>query len=210
MSEHFPEHEINRREATLLALMLTGAGGVASLSEVFAQEIPDNSDLVAEIEAELRKQEEIWNSQDYQRIRELWDHDDPEPYFVAAELDETIIGWPALNNYLAPPRSGLAAFRWGFSNVNARLLAPDVALAVCDHWFEFQLVGENQVPKSGFDRLLLIYRRKPDGWKQILYANCPHSFETHARKLIERNVKPDFAEFREEAIKKRQALEQQQ
>jgi len=48
MSEHFPEHEINRRDATLLALMLTGAGSVASLSEVFAQEIPDNSDLVAD------------------------------------------------------------------------------------------------------------------------------------------------------------------
>ncbi len=204
------ELEMNRRDAALLALTLTGAGGFASLSEVFAQEMPDNSELVAEIEAELRKQEEIWNSQDYQRIRELWDHDDPEPYYLAAELDETIIGWPALDNYLAPPGSGLAAFRWGFSNVKARLLAPDIALAVCDHWFEFQLVGENQVPKSGFDRLLSIYRRKPEGWKQILYANCPHSVETHVRKLVERNVKPDFAEFREEAIKKKQALKQQQ
>ena len=128
MSEHAPENEINRRDAILSALMLTGAGGVASLTEAFAQEIPGNSDLVAEIEAELRKQEEIWNSQDYQRIRELWDHDDPEPYFVAAELDETIIGWPALNKYLAPARSGLAAFRWGFSNVNGRLLAPTLHL----------------------------------------------------------------------------------
>ena len=204
------EHEINRREATLMGLMFAGVGGVASLSEAFAQETPESSDLIAEIEVELRKQEEIWNSQDYQRIRELWDHDDPEPYFVAAELDRTIIGWPALNKYLAPTRSGLAAFRWGFSNVNARLLAPDVAMAVFDHWFEFQLGGENRVPKSGFDRLLCIFKRKPDGWKQIVYANCPHSFETHARKLVERNVKPDFAEFREEAIKKRQAFEQQQ
>jgi hypothetical protein len=203
------EHEINRREATLMGLMFAGAGGIASLSDAFAQGPPENSDLVAEIEVELRKQEEIWNSQDYQRVRELWDHDDPEPYFVAAELDNTIIGWPALNNYLAPTRSGLAAFRWGFSNVHARLLAPDVAMAVFDHWFEFQLAFENAVPKSGFDRLLCIFNRKPDGWKQIVYANCPHSFETHARKLVERNVRPDFAEFREEAIKKRQALEQQ-
>lgn len=204
------EQGINRRDATLLALMLSGAGGVGSVSSAFAQETPDNSELVAEIEAELRKQEEIWNSQDYQRIRELWDHDDPEPWFVAAELDETIIGWPALNNYLAPEESGLAAFRWGFSNVHARLLSDDVVLAVCDHWFEFELVFGNQAPKSGFDRLLLVYKRKPDGWKQILYANCPHSFETHARKLVERNVRPDFAEFREEAIKKRRALEQRQ
>ena len=142
----------------------------------------------------------------------MWDRDDPEPYFVAAELDETIIGWEALNNYLAPPRgrSGLAAFRWGFSNVDARYLAPDIAMAVFDHWFEFLLVGENQVPKSGFDRLLCIFRMTPDGWKQFVYANCPHSFETHARKLIERNVRPDFAEFAEEAIKKRQALNEQQ
>ena len=75
------EHEINRREATLMGLMFAGVGGVASLSEAFAQETPESSDLIAEIEVELRKQEEIWNSQDYQRIRELWDHDDPEPYF---------------------------------------------------------------------------------------------------------------------------------
>ena len=92
MSEHSSDNEFNRREATLLGLMLAGAGSVASLSEAFAQGLPDNSNLIAEIEAVLRKQEEIWNSQDYQRIRELWDHDDPEPYFVAAELDETIIG----------------------------------------------------------------------------------------------------------------------
>ena len=210
MSEHSSDNEINRREATLLGLMLAGAGSVAPLSEVFAQGLPDNSNLIAEIEAVLRKQEEIWNSQDYQRIRELWDHDDPEPYFVAAELDETIIGWETLNNYLAPSGSGLAAFRWGFSDVDARYLAPDIAMAVFDHWFEFQLVGENQVPKSGFDRLLCIFRKKPDGWKQIVYANCPHSFETHARKLVERNVRPDFYEFREEAIKKRQALLEQQ
>ncbi len=210
MSEHSSDNEINRREATLLGLMLAGAGSVAPLSEVFAQGLPDNSNLIAEIEAVLKKQEEIWNSQDYQRIRELWDHDDPEPYFVAAELDETIIGWETLNNYLAPSGSGLAAFRWGFSDVDARYLAPDIAMAVFDHWFEFQLVGENQVPKSGFDRLLCIFRKTPDGWKQIVYANCPHSFETHARKLVERNVRPDFYEFREEAIKKRQALLEQQ
>ncbi len=209
MTEQMTQLEMNRRDSVLLALTLAGAGGAASLSEAFAQETTENSELVAEIEAELKKQEEIWNSQDYQRIRELWDHDDPEPYYVAAELDETIIGWPALNDYLAPPRSGLAAFRWGFSNVKAKLLSPDIALALCDHWFEFQLVGENQVPKSGFDRLLSIYRKKPDGWKQILYANCPYSIEAHTRKLVERNVKPDFAEFREEALKKKQALREQ-
>ena len=199
--------DISRRDVALVALALSGAGGIA-MSEALAQEADD--DLFAEIDAELKKQEEIWNSQDYQRIRELWDRDDSEPYYVAAELEETIIGWPALNNYLAPPRSGLAAFRWGYSNLHVKRLAPDLAMALCDHWFEFQLVGENQRPKSGFDRLLLIYRKKPDGWKLNLYANCPHSVETHVRRLVERNVSPDFAEFREEAIKKREALLQQQ
>jgi hypothetical protein len=206
MTNHKPAGELNRRDATLFALALSGAGS-AALSQVFAQDTNEDANLVAEMEAELKKQEEIWNSQDYQRIRELWDRDDPEPFYVAAELEETIIGWPALDNYLAPPKSGLAAFRWGFSNVKARWLGSEFALALCDHWFEFQIVGKNQRPKSGFDRLLLIYKKKPEGWKLILYANCPHSVETHVRALVERNVKPDFAEFREEAFKKRAALE---
>ena len=50
MSEHSSDNEINRREATLLGLMLAGAGSVASLSEAFAQGLPDNSSLIAEIE----------------------------------------------------------------------------------------------------------------------------------------------------------------
>ncbi len=201
---------LNRRDAVLFALALSGSGGAAaSLSEVFAQETNEDSDLVAEIEAELKKQEEIWNSQDFPAIRDLWDRDDPEPYYIAAELYEPIIGWPALDNYLAPPRSGLKAFRWGFSNVKAKLLAPDIALALCDHWFEFQLVGENRVPTSGFDRLLSIYRKKPDGWKQILYANCPLGPGTYVRALLERNVKSDFIEFREDAVQKREQLERQ-
>jgi hypothetical protein len=90
----------------------------------------------------------------------------------------------------------LDTFRWGYSNLRARYLCPDIALALFDHWFEILIVGDNQVPRAGFDRVLAIYRKRPEGWKQILYAQCPYGPYDYVQALRERAVSPDFEEFR--------------
>lgn len=172
------------------------AGLAAVMTDLDAQE-PDaaDSEIFAEMTAVLDRTAELFNSQ--KSVIELWDTDDAQPYYIAEEIREPIVGWDALNAYMDPARKRmLDTFRWGYSNLRARLLCPDIALALFDHWFEILIVGENQVPRAGFDRVLALYRKRPDGWKQILYAQCPYGPYDYVQALRERAVSPDFEEFR--------------
>ena len=60
------------------------------------------ANLNGEIEAVLSQAEEIWNSQDYARLKELWDTDDAEPFYLAEEQDDWLFGWEQLEKYWVP------------------------------------------------------------------------------------------------------------
>jgi hypothetical protein len=187
--------EFNRRHVMKSSLgVLAGLAG--AMTELDAQ-ASDKVDAVLyeEITAVLDRTAELFNTQ--QSVVELWDQDDSLPYYIAEEVREPIVGWDALNAYMDPARKRmLDTFRWGYSNLQARYLCPDIALALFDHWFEILIVGDHQVPRAGFDRVLAIYRKRPEGWKQILYAQCPYGPYDYVQALRERAVSPDFEEFR--------------
>jgi hypothetical protein len=189
------QFELNRRHLMQGSLGML-AGLASTITDLDAQASSEvDTELLIEITAVLDKTAELFNSQ--QSVMELWDRDDTQPYYIAEEIREPIVGWDALNAYMHPARKRmLDTFRWGYSNLRARYLCPDIALALFDHWFEILIVGDNQVPRAGFDRVLAIYRKRPEGWKQILYAQCPYGPYDYVQALRERAVSPDFEEFR--------------
>lgn len=165
---------------------------------------PCDERLKAEIDAVLVRTEQIWNRQEWWRLpTEIWDKDDPAPVYVAEELFDVMVGWDILDKYIFPPKKGLDAFRWGYSNLWVKALSPDCTLALYDHWFEIKIKvpGPVGVPRAGFDRVLSIYNRKPDGWRQSLYAQCPLGPDTYVRAMLEKLVQPDFADWYREAQK---------
>ena len=201
------------RSLISITIAISLASALAMTVPVLAQEATtkehkaQGTDIVVEITDVLRKYEEIWTSQEFSRLRELWDTDDPEPYYVPEEIQEPIIGWPALERYWNPRPGGrkvLEAFRWHFSNVRARLIAPDLALSIFDHQYELKLAGKRNKPRAGFDRCLAIFRKKPEGWRFILYAQCPLGPETYVRTLREKIVPPEFSDFRKKLLEKEQ------
>jgi len=186
---------LDRRDALLL-----GLGGMAAM--VGGRAFGADAGLHADIEAVLRRTEEIWNSQHFYRLKDVWDADDPEPWYVPEEIATPFRSWPEIERYWGPPMRVLRAFRWKFSNLHVKALAPDLALALFDHFYEIELaVGRPPLPppSAGFDRCLAMFRRKPDGWKHILYAQCPLGPETYIRALREKIVQPDFKAFSDEA-----------
>ncbi len=189
------QHDVDRR------LLMQGSFGAFAGLAAFATDLhaQDSSgadaEAYAEIDAILKKTEELYNTQ--QSVKEIWDEEDPNPFYVAEELREPIVGWDALNHYMNPERRGmLDTFRWGYSNLRVRLLCPDISLALFDHWFEILIARDGQVPRAGFDRVLAMYRKRPEGWKQFLYAQCPYGPYEYVQELRERAVRPDFEEFR--------------
>jgi hypothetical protein len=160
------QFELNRRHLMQGSLGML-AGLASTITDLDAQASSEvDTELFKEITAVLDKTAELFNSQ--QSVMELWDRDDTQPYYIAEEIREPIVGWDALNAYMHPARKRmLDTFRWGYSNLRAR-----------------------------FDRVLAIYRKRPEGWKQILYAQCPYGPYDYVQALRERAVSPDFEEFR--------------
>ena len=76
--------QVDRRTALQMGLAI---GGLASLADTVSAADTD-ADLHAEIEAVLQQTQEIWNSQDSIRLKEVWDTDDPEPWYVPEEVRE--------------------------------------------------------------------------------------------------------------------------
>jgi hypothetical protein len=222
MSESVDDKDAVDRRA-LMAGALAGVGGLllaqAASARDPAQQRPYYRDKIkegvyppcderlrGEIDAVLRRTEEIWNAQEWWKLpEEIWDRSDPNPMYVAEELYDVLIGWPTLDKYIFPPKKGLEAFRWGYANLWVNELAPGVCLALYDHWFEIKIRAPGPIgtPRAGFDRVLSLYRRTERGWRQSLYAQCPLGPDTYIRRALEKLVRPDFPEFVED-IKRRQ------
>ena len=215
--------ELDRRElfagalGTLLAAGAAGAaespekGGGKSLPAWYRDKAkegvypPCDEKLRGEIDAVLRRTEELWNAQEWWKLpEEIWDRDDANPLYVAEELYDVMIGWPTLDKYIFPPKKGLEAFRWGYCNLWVKELAPGLCLALYDHWFEIKIrvPGPVGAPRAGFDRVLSIYRRTEEGWRQSLYAQCPLGPDTYIRRALEKLVRPDFKDFTDDIRKK--------
>lgn len=185
----------DRRAVLQYALAIGGASASGAAATDF---VVRDSELYEQIEAVLRETEAIWNSQEFHRLKEVWDADDPEPWYVPEEIETPFRSWPEIERYWNPGRKVLEAFRWKFSNLRVKRLASDLALSLFDHFYEIKVaVGRPAPATAGFDRCLALFRLKPDGWRHILYAQCPLGPDTYVRALRQRIVSPDFAEFSE-------------
>lgn len=166
-------------------------------------DIKSNSDVTAEIQQVIKQTEANWNTQDFSTVLDLWDRDEPEPYYLAEERDEWLIGWDQLNGYLNPPvrNPAVEALRLDISNIRVKQIAPDLAFAIWDLHFEMKIRGR---PPLGEDiRVTGIFRKKPEGWRFIQYAEAPMSSMVYIQKLFERDVRPEFEAIHQAALKKR-------
>ena len=170
------------------------AGGPES---VVAEAVVSNATLTSEIEALLKQTEAIWESQDTARMRDLWDRDDPNPYYLAGEQENWFIGWDAINQYLAPPPGSpkiTEAIRVRFYDISARLLAPDLAFAACWMRTDMKLVYAPK-PFGSDNRVSAVFRRKPEGWRYLCYVEAFQSPTLYMQKLIEKDISPEYQEF---------------
>jgi hypothetical protein len=205
---------VDRRAALGLATAI--AAGMVGSNKVAAQPQPQlerktprgrgtaDSLLYRQIEEVMQETEEIWNSQQYGKLRSVWDSDDNEPWYIPEEVAEPFFSWDELERYWSRSGGqGLRAFRWQFSNLRVKKLDTNIALAIFDHFYEYQLPASGAAPMAGQDRCLAIFRRTKGKWGHILYAQCPQGPEAYVRMMREKMVRPDFGEFRDAVGRKK-------
>ena len=174
---------------------LAGISGTA-LAPLAAGKTSTPTDITAEITELLRETETLWDSQDTARLKELWDTDDSEPFYLAGEQDNWFVGWEQLNAYL-DPKGGpkvTQAIRVRFYDIQARLLAPDLAFA--GYWMrtEMKLIFQPR-PFASDNRVSAVFRRKPEGWRYLTYAEAFQAPNMYMNHLMEKDVAPDYQEF---------------
>jgi len=163
------------------------------------------SELQQEFEQLFRNYADIWNSQEYARLKEYWDEDDPEPFYLAEEQDDWKFGWPAVERYWVPNpgKSRLESIRMRYHEIRAKQIAADLAIVAC--WVRHDMKMRGPMKATGGDaRVMSVFRRKPEGWRFIAYAEGPLSPVLFMHKLYEMNVSPDFADFNRQVMEARE------
>ncbi len=180
---------------------LTASLGAAIASSSQAK---TNTDITAEITAVLRETERLWDTQDTARLKDLWDTEDGEPLYLAGEQEDWFAGWDELNAYLAPERGPKVtqAIRVRFYNIRVRSLAPDLAFAA--YWMrtDMKLIFQPK-PFASDNRVSAVFRRKPEGWRYLTYAEAFQAPNMYMNKLMENDVADDYQEFFDEVTDKK-------
>ncbi len=161
--------------------------------------------LVAEIEQLLKKTEDIWDSQQYGRLKDLWDPDEEMPFYLAEEGEDWVFGWPALERYWEPipGQRRIEAIRMRFSKVEAKLIAPDLAVAA--YWVHHDIKMKGPLkPWGGDARVMSIFRKKQDGWRYVCYCEAPQSPLLYMQGLYEKNMSDEFPDFRRQVHEREQ------
>ncbi len=195
----------DRRAALGLLLAMSGLSSLPGEAEAGghfappAMDIPSSAppEVFAAIDAVLKQTREIWNSQDFARLKEVWDASDPEPWYVPEEIEAPFYSWPQLEKYWNPGRKVLKGFRWDYDNLRVKMLCDDLCITLFNHYYEIQLIFGPPEPTAGFDRVLTLFRKTDDGWRHILYAQCPLGPENYVRAMRKKIVSDDFEEFRD-------------
>lgn len=173
------------------------AGPAAGMLGTVAAATADEDELAAEITAVLRKTEEGWASQDTKRLLELWDPDDADPIYLAAEQPDWFRGWEDINNYLDPPAGTpqvTQAIRVGFHDITVKRLSDDLAFVACRMRTEMKLVF-NPKPFASDNRVSAVFRRKPEGWRYVCYTEAFPTPMVAVQEMMEQAVSPDYQEF---------------
>jgi hypothetical protein len=159
------------------------------------------TELKKEIEELFRHYETIWDSQDYGRLKDLWDADDPEPFYLAEEQEDWRFGWDAVERYWVPTpgKSALESIRMRYRDIHAKHIAPDLAIAAC--WVRHDMKLKGPMKATGGDaRVMSVFRLKPEGWRFIAYGEGPMSPVLFMHKLYEMNVSPEFPGYNQQAM----------
>lgn len=157
---------------------------------------PSDADVSEEIAATLERYRQTWDTQDFARLAELWDTDDPSPFYLPEEwVPGFIADWESLRRYWdpVPGRVVIEAIRNVYTNVNAKLVAPDVAVATFDLRYDLKVVG--QQPTGGDDRVLAVFVRRDGEWRFSAYAEAPLNPVALVRRLYQRSVPADFEDY---------------
>lgn len=188
----------------MLSLATALAGGHKAIGPRVEPEVPD--EVRTGVTAIVEETAKRWNSQDYATLLGLWDRAEAYPTYLAEEQAEWFVGWDRLRRYLDPPRPipVIEAIRMFAEDVRVKQIAPDLAIGIWNWHFEMKTIGSNPIGEDV--RVSGVFRRTADGWRYIHYAESPKSAPVYLEDLMEKEVRPGWDEFFEQAKQRKREI----
>lgn len=140
--------------------------------------------LAKEINAFLQNYQAAYNDQNYKAVKSMWSGDG-NPIYMAEEVPFPLYGQDRLNNYFnpVPGKRILEGIDNRYSEVRAKYITPDVAVATYRLDYDIKLVG---MPAShGWDRIMAVFVREDGNWKMSAYTEAPMGPATMVRKMMQ-------------------------
>ena len=167
----------------------------------FAESIIDSEstappEVADDIEKIILKWAYNWNNTKWMKIQDLWDPDEEAPYYLGEEREEWLIGRAGLESYFNPPRivrSLMGGVNMVPYRLRVRLVADDIAIVTWENKLDMDIRG--RPPIGDNFRANAVFRKKPEGWMFIHYAEAPLAPLPYLEHLYRRSVTPGYEDF---------------
>jgi len=151
--------------------------------------------LETEVTAVIEALEAAWKAHDFVAVKALWDTDDPKPIYIAEEAEKPFTSWAEIDRYWTHTAGVLVRVSHRTSNRLIKAASPDIAIVLYDmHWnaevAPGGLFGGEMM--AGDNRVSIMLRRKPEGWRIFHYVEAPVAGMVQMRQAMRALVDPDF------------------
>ena len=151
--------------------------------------------LASEIGTVIDSLEAAWKAHDFAAIKDLWDTADPQPIYIAEETERPFTTWPEIDRYWSHTAGILTRVSHRTANRIIKTASPDIAIVLYDmHWnaevAPGGLFGGELL--AGDNRVSVMLRRKPEGWRVFHYVEAPVAGMVQMRQAMRALVDPGF------------------
>jgi hypothetical protein len=190
------QRKIGRREvigsAAAAAGLLTATGRALALQATDTnREDGTMSTLQEDIQAVFDSYVAHWNNYEADAMAAFWDRDEPDPIYVAEEIDP-LRGWDALEAYWRGAVPNTTEHLITIRDLTVREIAPGVAHAFWQMGWNVYFSTERLYAKpiGGEVRATALLREKPDGWKFFHWIEAPLASLIQLKRAHEEAVDP--------------------
>ncbi len=176
------------------------AVGAFMSSPAFAQSILHSestapADVAATIEEMVFEWADMFNRGDWRQIQSNWDPDEEAPYYLGEERDRWVSGKAGLDSYFNPPGQVLSLMESVHIKpyrLRVRQVSDSIVIATWDNNLDFKV--RTRPPINDDYRVNAVFRKKPQGWMFIHYAELAMAPMTYVEHLYRKTVSPGFPE----------------
>ena len=148
--------------------------------------------LLDELTPLIATWEDCWNRLEPTKLRDWWDPDEINPYYVAEEITDPMFSWDEIMPYWQEAESILAHFSVRTWDHHCKLVGSDLAsMQIMMHW-NAVLAGPDPTPFGLDVRVSALARKISDTWLFCQWIESPVGALPYIKSRYTSNVDPEF------------------